>query len=69
MAISIKLMGDKGSHLEREVRVIRRLNCDVQHGGQNCSKSSIPSNPVNIILARKTKKLTIGKVLIEKDIS
>ena len=38
--------GGSCSHLEREMRVVRRLNGDVQHGGQHCTmqgSSSISS--------------------------
>jgi hypothetical protein len=47
------------SHLERELRVVRRLDGDVQHGGQHCGKParvpSVPHNRINIIRRTQNK--------------
>ena len=44
-------------HLERELRVVRRLDDDVQHGGQHCSNMQglVPHNRINIIRRAQNK--------------
>jgi hypothetical protein len=69
-AMAIKFTKEKGlrrPRLERELRVVQRLNCDIQHDdGQNCSKVPIPSNPVISIYGisprKHTTKLTTIKL-------
>jgi hypothetical protein len=58
-AMHIKFTKEKGlmrPHLERELGVVQRLNCDIQHDGQNCSKVSIPNNPVSMVSPRKHRQ-------------
>jgi hypothetical protein len=40
--LPVKYMQEARRYLEREQRVVRRLNGDVQHGGQHCTMQGVP---------------------------
>jgi len=62
--LPVKFMQEEGascSHLEREMRVVRRLNGYVQYGGQHCIKGvpplvPLPYNQTSIQLSHTHKK-------------